>query len=68
MNFLIVYYALFLAVRCCIHRDGDSDDCWDYVVPWFESHNIEVTTIRFVLEGNIDILLSASISLIYARK
>ena len=68
MNFAIGYYAFFLAVRCCIHRDGDSDECWDTVVPWFESHNIEVTTIRFILESNIDILISALIALVYARK
>jgi hypothetical protein len=68
--FMIGYF-FFLLVRWVITRQfrGERKNCYcNKLVPWFESHNIEATTIRFVLEGNIDILFWAMIALLHVRE
>ena len=69
MFLFIVFYALYLCTRWMIIRwFSDARECTPKIIPWFRSHNIEATCIRFILEGNIDILLNALICIIYMKK
>ena len=68
---LMIFYACFLGVRKLftgyIKGTGEREYCDMKVVPWFEAHNIEVTCITFILEGNLDISFWALICLIYVK-
>jgi hypothetical protein len=68
----MVFYAVFLGVRKlftgCIKRTVKQEFCVMKIVPWFEAHNIEVTAITFILEGNLDISFWTLISSLYAKK
>lgn len=62
----MVAYVLFLLLRwMIISQFDDVESCQKRVRPWFQSHNVETATVRLVLEGNIDILLCALISVVY---
>jgi hypothetical protein len=67
----IIYYVLFLAVRKLftgfIKGTGEKEFCDAKVVPWFEDHNIEVTCLTFILEGNLDISFWVFIALLYVK-
>jgi len=68
MFLVMVFYALYLCTRWIIIRwFSDVRECRPKIVPWFRSHNIEATCIRFILEGNIDILLNALICILYMK-
>jgi hypothetical protein len=68
MFLAMIYYALYLSTRWMIIRwFSDVRECRPKIVPWFRNHNIEATCIRFILEGNIDILLNALISILYMK-
>jgi hypothetical protein len=68
MFVVMVFYALYLCTRWMIIRwFSDVRECTPKIIPWFRSHNIEATCIRFILEGNIDILLNALICIIYMK-
>jgi len=65
MFLVMIYYALYLSTRWMIIKwFSDVRECRPKIVPWFRNHNIEATCIRFILEGNIDILLNALISIL----
>jgi hypothetical protein len=69
---MIILYILFLGVRKLftgyIKGTGEREFCDKKIVPWFEAHNIEVTCITFILEGNIDISIWTLISSIYVKR
>jgi hypothetical protein len=69
---LMIFYACFLGVRKlftgCIKGTGEREYCDRKIVPWFEAHNIEVTCITFILEGNLDISFWTLISSMYVKK
>ena len=68
MFLVMIAYALYLSTRWMILRwFSDVRECRPKIVPWFRSHNIEATCIRFILEGNIDILLNALICILYMK-
>jgi len=45
----------------------DERHCLQKIYPWFKSHNVEVTTIRFVLEGTMDVFFWALIAFLHVR-
>ena len=59
----MVYYAFFLAVRLFVIRflKGKTEFIDQRIIPWFKNHNIEVTCLTFILEGNLDIAFWAFI-------
>ena len=67
----IIFYVLFLAVRKLftgyIKGTGEQEFCDRKVVPWFEDHNIEVTCLTFILEGNLDISFWLFIAILYVK-
>jgi hypothetical protein len=67
----MIYYVLFLAVRKLftgyIKWTGKKEFCDAKVVPWFEDHNIEVTCLTFILEGNLDISFWGFIAILYVK-
>jgi hypothetical protein len=67
----MIYYALFLAVRKLFTRSikgrVKKEFCDAKVVPWFEDHNIEVTCLTFILEGNLDISFWGFIAILYVK-
>ena len=69
---MMIYYAFFLAVRKLftgyIKGTGEREFCDQKIVPWFERHNIQVTCITFILEGNLDISFWTLICSIYVKK
>ena len=69
---VMIYYALFLAVRKLFTRYIKGTGKWEFcnqkIVPWFESHNIQVACITFILEGNLDISFWTLICAIYVKK
>ena len=68
MFLFIVFYALYLCTRWMMIRwFSDVRQCKPKIIPWFRNHNIEATCIRFILEGNIDILLNALICILYMK-
>ena len=68
MFLAIVFYAFYLLTRWMMIRwFHDARECNRRIVPWFQSHNIEASCIRFILEGNIDILLNALICIVYMK-
>lgn len=68
MGIYIFLYILFLGIRESFLRwFHDEQFCSQKIIPWFKSHNVEVTTIRFVLEGTMDILFWALISILNAK-
>jgi hypothetical protein len=68
MFLVIIAYALFLFTRWMIIRwFHDIRECKTKIVPWFRGHNVEANSIRFIMEGNIDILLNALISILYIK-
>ncbi len=69
MVLAMISYALYLSTRWMILRwFSDARECRPKIIPWFQNHNIEATCIRFILEGNIDILLNALICILYMKK
>ena len=69
MFLVMIAYALYLSTRWVIIRWlSDVRECRPKIVPWFRSHNIEATCIRFIMEGNIDILLNALICILHMKK
>jgi len=69
MFLAMVAYSLFLLIRwVMISQFSDIRECKPKIVPWFRKHNAEVNCIRFILEGNIEILLNALISIVYIKK
>ena len=68
MFIAMVYYAGFLCVRWVVIEWLYEVPCMKQrIVPWFRSHNIEATSIRFILEGNIDILFWTLISALHVK-
>jgi hypothetical protein len=70
MFLFMVGYIIFLLTRWFIISQYGEEKyackCTT-IVPWFQSHNVESTSIRFVLEGSIDIFFWCLISLFYAQ-
>lgn len=66
----MIIYALFLIVRKLVVRclKGRNQFCDKNIVPWFENHNIELTCLTFILEGNLDISFWAFISALNVKK
>jgi hypothetical protein len=68
MGITIFLYILFLGMRETVLRwFRDEQFCLEKIYPWFKSHNVEVTTIRFVLEGAMDVLFWALIAILHVR-
>ena len=68
MGISIFLYILFLGMRETVLRwFHDEQYCLQKIYPWFKSHNVELTTIRFVLEGTMDVLFWALISILHVR-
>ena len=68
MGISIFLYVLFLGMRETVLRwFHDEQYCLRKIYPWFKSHNVEVTLIRFVLEGTMDVLFWALISILHVR-
>jgi hypothetical protein len=68
MGISIFLYILFLGIRVTVLRwFHNKKFCSQKIYPWFKSHNVEVTTIRFVLEGTMDVLFWALISIFNAK-
>jgi hypothetical protein len=68
MGISIFLYILFLGMRETVLRwFHDEQLCLQKIYPWFKSHNVEVTTIRFVLEGMMDVLFWALIAILDVR-
>jgi hypothetical protein len=68
MGISIFLYILFLVMRETVLRwFHDERYCLQKIYPWFKSHNVEVTAIRFVLEGTMDVLFWALISILHVR-
>ena len=69
MGILIFLYILFLAIRETVLRwFHDEHYCLQKIYPWFKSHNVEITTIRFVLESTMDVLFWALIAILYVKE
>lgn len=69
MFLAMIYYALFLTCRwITLHFFGSEKSCNQKIVPWFRSHNIEATSIRFIMEGNIEILFCAIIAILQVKE
>ena len=69
MGIAIFLYIMFLGLRETVLRwFHDEAYCLQKIYPWFKSHNVEVTTIRFVLEGTIDILFWALICILNVKE
>ena len=68
MGISIFLYILFLGMRETVLRwFHDEQYCLQKIYPWFKSHNVEVTAIRFVLEGTMDVLFWALIAILHVR-
>jgi hypothetical protein len=68
MGISIFLYVLFLGIRETVLRwFHDEQYCLQKIVPWFKSHNVEVTIIRFVQEGAMDVLFWALIAILHVR-
>ena len=68
MGISIFLYVLFLGMRETVLRwFHDEKYCLQKIYPWFKSHNVEVTTIRFLLEGTMDFLFWALISILHVK-
>jgi len=72
MMFLVmVAYGAFLLVRIYVLRKYSTESrfqCETKIVPWFRNQNLESAIIRFLLEGNIDILFWALITIINVKR
>ena len=69
MFMAMVAYSIFLLIRwVIISQFSDIRECKPKIVPWFRKHNAEANCIRFIMEGNIEILLNALISIVYIKK
>ena len=68
MFLAMVYYACFVVIRWAVLKFFSDESVYmRRVIPWFKDHNIEATVIRFILEGNIDILFCALISILHVK-
>jgi len=66
MGISIFLYIIFLGIRETVLRwFHDEQYCLRKIYTWFKSHNVEVTSIRFVLEGTMDVLFWALIAILY---
>ena len=65
----MIYYALFLGVRLIVVRylKGKNQFIDQRIVPLLENHNIEVTCLTFILEGNLDIGFWAYICIMHIK-
>jgi hypothetical protein len=69
MGFAIFFYIIFLGLRETVLRwFHDEAYCLQTILTWFKSHNVEVATIRFVLEGTMDILFWALICILNVKE
>jgi len=65
----MAFYPVFLLARTIVLRVFKDKEGWrSKVYNWFEPQNREATITRFVLEGNLDILIWAIISTAYVRQ
>jgi hypothetical protein len=69
MGIAIFSYIIFLGLRETVLRwFHDEAYCLQKIYPWFKSHNVEVATIRFVLEGTMDILFWTLICILNVKE
>jgi hypothetical protein len=76
MFIVMAFYPVFLVTRFLVLRffkdpiSSEENACtkWrEKIYQWFEPHNKEATILRFILEGNVDILIWAIISTSYIK-
>jgi hypothetical protein len=67
MGIAMFLYGVFIPVRYIILKYFNNRPILRKIYPLLRSHNVEITTIRFVLEGTMDILFWALISILYVK-